>query len=145
MKSKWSATKMSKVKELTKLSVQPSAETLGYYRVKRDWKVEVSGRSYLVPAGFNFDGDSVPRWPIIYWIAKGRSGLKAPCIHDWLYITQPVSRRQADQAYLFMMQHSGVEKRWQIIHYLGVRIGGWVGWRQNAKRKENRRKNEAQR
>lgn len=129
---------MSRVNELTKLSVQPSAKTLGHYRVKRDWIVEFDGRAFTVPANFEFDGDSVPRWPLVYWIAKGRSGLKAPCLHDWLYIKQPVSRRQADQAYLAMMKHTGVKLRWRIIHYLGVRIGGWVGWRRNAKRKAER-------
>lgn len=133
---------MSRVKELTKLAVQPSAKVLGHYRVKRAWIVEFDGRAFTVPANFEFDGDSVPRWPLVYWIAKGRSGLKAPCLHDWLYIKQPVSRRQADQAYLAMMKHTGVKLRWRIIHYLGVRIGGWVGWRRNARRKAERPKSE---
>lgn len=135
---------MQKVSELTKLAVQPSAKTLGNYVVKRDWKVEVDGRDYTVPAGFEFDGDSVPRIPFVYWLTKGRSGLKAPCLHDWLYFKQPVTRRQADKIYLIMMRHYGVRWIWRSLHYTGVRIGGWIGWRRNARRKAERSTSKAQ-
>jgi len=126
---------MPRVSELTSLAVQPSAKTLGHYRVKRAWIVEIDGRAFTVPANFEFDGDSVPRLPFVYLLTKGRSGLKAPCLHDWLYFKQPVTRRQADKIYLIMMRHYGVRWVWRSLHYIGVRIGGWIGWRRHARRK----------
>ena len=65
------------IKEITKLAVRAS-DRLGYYVVKRDWYVKVDGCEFKVPAGFEFDGDSVPRLPIIYWLTKTASGLKRP-------------------------------------------------------------------
>ena len=122
------------IKEITKLAVRAS-DRLGYYVVKRDWYVKVDGREFKVPAGFEFDGDSVPRLPIIYWLTKNRVGLKAPALHDWLYHSQVVSRKEADRLYLRLMDETGVKLVWKWAHYFGVRIGGWWAWWNHRRRR----------
>ena len=112
----------------TRLVVEP-ADKPGYYRLTMPWRFYALKRAFLVPQGFVFDGDSVPRIPLIYALFKGRSGMHAPCAHDYLYKTGQTSRKDADAVYWAAMRHHGISKVWAIPHYLGVRLGGWRGWR----------------
>lgn len=88
-----------------------------------------------VPREFQSDGASIPSplWPLIGhpW---DRKYYPAAIIHDYLYRHQPVSRRQADQAFREMLMRLGVA-RWRCeAMYTGVRVGGWIGWnRKNAR------------
>ena len=104
--------------------------------VSEPWEVKVHRmqRTFTVPAGFEFDLDSVPRLPILYLLFKGRSGLRAPCLHDYLYrVDPPMSTRlEADLAYWDAMRSFGVPLIWAVFHFLGVRIGGRKAW--NARR-----------
>jgi len=86
-----------------------------------------SGESIEVPFGFIFDFDSVPRLPLVYWLLKGRA-TQSSAVHDFLYETKTVSRRAADQVFLQAMRDEGVAWYYRIPIYLGVRIGGWLGW-----------------
>ena len=105
----------------------------GYYRTTDPWTVRSDRYSMTItiPGGFVFDGDSVPRLPIIYMLAKGRAGLRAPCLHDWLYAHawRGTTRRMADAMYWDAMRAWGVGWWWAVVHYVGVRLGGWVAWR----------------
>lgn len=81
----------------------------------------------VVPKGFKTDFASIPRglWNILPPIG---SYDKAAVLHDFLYQTNGVTRKQADDVLLEAMTVSGTSKwvRWAI--YSGVRIGGWVVW-----------------
>jgi len=107
-----------------------NSDRLGFYKLTQDWEFysERLNQSVVVPAGFEYDEDSVPRLPLIYLLAKNRSGSIAPCAHDYLYLSKICSRKEADLVYLDAMKATKVGF-WQYPHYLGVRLGGWVGWR----------------
>lgn len=110
-------------------------------------------KGITIPRGFRTDFASVPRlfWNILPpW---GRYG-KAAVVHDYLYknlgdIIEEVAgviaprtytRKECDQLFLQGMQELGVRwtRRW--VMYLGVRIGGWVAWRNHERNKRNEAK-----
>lgn len=87
----------------------------------------------VVPAGFVWDGGSVPR---IFWnlVDPWGSASKAYLLHDWLYATQQRSRLVSDAILMEAMEVLGVSWWKRNLIYKGVRIGGMFAW--NAHRKE---------
>lgn len=89
--------------------------------------------TFTVPAGTWTDLASIPR---ILWIVLPPIGAhnKAAVLHDRLYRTQPVSRKDADGIFRRILKESyvGFKARWAM--YLGVRLFGWLAWRENADR-----------
>lgn len=89
-----------------------------------------TGRKIEVPLGFVTDFASIPRlfWDLLPpW---GKYG-KAAVLHDYLYSTALFTRAHCDRIFLEAMGTLGVRwiTRWTM--YLGVRIGGWVGWNEH--------------
>lgn len=80
-----------------------------------------------VPAGYVTDFASVPRLPLMYWLA-GDTAHEAAVVHDWLYSEQKVSRDVADRVFREASAASGVAwwRRW--LMWAGVRIGGGFAW-----------------
>lgn len=85
-----------------------------------------------VPAGFPFDGASVPR-PI--WVLFPPAGqyLEAAAVHDWLYEHQTIQgqridRETADNHLLWGMEDLGVSWVKRQMIYRAVRLGGWVSF-----------------
>ena len=86
-----------------------------------------------VPENFRSDGASMPRF---FWRLIGHpfdmQYLREAILHDWLYRTQPCSRALADRIFYALL--AGKVKPWRRkLIYLGLRLGGWVAWRQNRK------------
>lgn len=92
-----------------------------------------SGDIIRVPAGFITDFASVPK---ILWNILPPIGLagKAAVIHDWLYAGQQFSRAETDGIYLEAMAALGVGWAQRYAMYAGVRLGGWVAWKEHQKR-----------
>jgi hypothetical protein len=85
---------------------------------------------YTVPAGFVTDLASLPaflRWWTDPW---GRHG-HAAIVHDLLYWTQKTTRRQADDVFLRGMKALRVRTTQRYALWLGVRLFGWLAWRNN--------------
>lgn len=76
-----------------------------------------------VPFGFVTDFASVPRLPVVYWLA-GDTSREAAVVHDYLYSTGLVARSVADAVLREASQATGVPgwRRW--LMWVGVRIGG---------------------
>lgn len=94
-----------------------------------------------VASGTTTDLDSVPRLPVIYWLAKNRTVIGAT-IHDSLYraakITRkppakdtPITRRIADRIFVDAMKEEGVSWWARRLVWLGVRFGGFLAWRKH--------------
>lgn len=85
-----------------------------------------------IPSGFRTDFGSVP-W-LARWIVPtmGRA-LPAYLAHDYLYCRQTVSRSYADKLMLEIMRWYGFHWLRRTLAYWGVRLGGWLPWRRNAK------------
>lgn len=82
---------------------------------------------FTIPEGFVTDFASVPRcfWSIIP--PMGRYG-KAAILHDYLYHTKSVSRKEADKIFLKAMDLLGVSAWKKYVMYFAVRLFGWVKW-----------------
>ena len=76
-----------------------------------------------VPDGFITDFASVPRIPLAFWLF-GNVGHRAAVVHDYLYVTAQVSRKQADEILRELLREEGAGSIRANLMYLGVRIGG---------------------
>lgn len=89
-----------------------------------------AGDTVKVDVGFMTDFASVPR-PLWSLIPKwGKYGY-ATVIHDWLYWTQPMPRKQADDILLQGMKDLRVRFWHKYPIYAAVRLFGGVAWRRN--------------
>lgn len=84
--------------------------------------------SITIPRGFRTDFASVPR--VFYGLLPptGRYGLAA-LVHDYLYATKVLTRRQADQVFLHLMKSYGVNKVVAVIMYRASRWFGRQAWK----------------
>ena len=89
------------------------------------------GRDITVPAGFQCDGESVPR---VTGPFTGPPSVRAGIVHDFLYrghLTQPqanVTKEQADAVYLELMLAAGVDAISARIRHEGVVRFGQGSW-----------------
>lgn len=58
-----------------------------------------------VPAGFRFDGASIPQ---VAMGITGWPGIRAACVHDWLLLQPGYDRRTADLVFREALAHCGV-------------------------------------
>ena len=80
-----------------------------------------------VPAGFAWDGASIPR--ILHGILPiWGAHVGAALIHDYLYKTKPCTREQADQAFRELMVQDGVPPRKARVMYRAVQALGQDRW-----------------
>lgn len=140
---------------------QPDTEPVAgdRYRLRRthryEWAHGEGGRRQryrlTVPAGYVYDGASVPRW---LWSVTGilPDGLQreAALLHDWLYehrgappapsyeragvrgweaCAEVWTRGAADRLFGRLMREAGVPKVRRRSAYLAVRAFGWLYWR----------------
>lgn len=87
--------------------------------------------TFTVPRAFETDLASVPRW---FWWAFPPFGpwSAAAVLHDWLYSTHQVSRKDADGIFLRVMLASGTKLWRAAVAYRAVRIFGGSAWRRKA-------------
>lgn len=93
-----------------------------------------------IPAGFEFDGESIPRWlhgivPPYGYTRRGAA------IHDYLYrfggyhapdsSLVSVTRAQADAVYREMIEARGFPAWRATVRWFALRCLGWIAWRQN--------------
>jgi hypothetical protein len=97
------------------------------------YESDVLGRRVTVPAGFKTDLASIPRG---LWNILPKSGRydRAAVVHDFLYATNGVTRKQADQVLSEAMTYLKVPAWQRRLIYAGVRVGGWKPW--NAYRRQ---------
>lgn len=126
-------------------SCEPRIRKVG----KRRWRLEDDlvyrardGRLFIIPAGTETDGASVPRF--VWWLYPpiGDAYDRAAFLHDFLYQHVELfegsdhghmSRGEADGLFLEAMEVDGF--RWtgrQTVHK-AVRAGGWRAWRKHRK------------
>lgn len=106
------------------------------FRLEAPFAIAERGVEIRIPAGFIFDGASVPR---LFWlgISPTELGVVAPLVHDWLYRTGgqygALSRGDADSIFLDHMKAEGVSgwRRWAA--YTAVRAFGRGSWRDGGK------------
>lgn len=85
------------------------------------------GREIVVPAGFETDFASIPRF---FHRLIPKNGLydKAAVIHDYLYSTGVVAKQDADLVFFEAMLVLGVPSWKRNVMYLAVHWFGWMAW-----------------
>ncbi len=86
-----------------------------------DFKVTVRGRDIVVPAGFATDLASIPRR--LRGIVSLDRGVEAAVVHDWLYRTRLVPRKEADLIFKALLEET---EGWMTVQamYWSVRVFG---------------------
>ena len=90
------------------------------------------GTNISVPAGFPFDGHSIP--PGFRWFLNPASAdMRAALLHDYLYFKREkleinLTRYQVDQEYLRELKACGTNLARRTVLYTGVRLFGWLWW-----------------
>jgi len=85
-----------------------------------------------VPADYISDLASIPRslWVLLPpWDVH----CKAAVIHDWLYDSQPCTRKDADLVFLNMMEGAGAGYVKRHTIYRAVRLGAGWAWNHRSK------------
>lgn len=85
-----------------------------------------------VPAGFESDGASVPRffWRVVFPPGDA-DALRAAILHDYIYREHPEgwTRGEADRLFRDVLIADGVPGWRARLAYYAVRIFGWRSWR----------------
>jgi hypothetical protein len=103
---------------------------------------EVLVATICVPTGFEFDGESIPRWLHGICPPYGYSR-RGAAIHDYLYRfggyhldtgkLMLVTRSQADLVYHEMLLAKGVPSWRANVRWFALRLVGWSAWNANRK------------
>lgn len=93
----------------------------------RNYTINLNGRKLTIPKGFIFDGNSIPR-RLWFWFGHPLEGEQviAAMVHDYLYRTTLLSRKDADFLYYCILRKIGVCFIKRSLMWLGVRLGGWL-------------------
>jgi hypothetical protein len=103
-----------------------------YLTQKMTW---VSGEQFIeTPKGFVTDFASVPR-PLWHLLPKWGGYGVASVIHDYLYWSQHIQRRDADLWLLKTAEEMGVGRFHARVIWGAVRLFGGIAWNSNARRR----------
>lgn len=108
-------------------SYDPAAPEV--WRLERPYGRITSCGQITVPAGFAWDGMSIPRalWSLLPpWGSYSGAAL----IHDWLYTIKEGHRSDADRVLLELLIEDGVQPEVALVFYRAVRVFGSDHWNQ---------------
>ena len=104
--------------------------------LKSDLQIDWNGKTFVIPAGFESDGVSTPRF---LWISVSpkldHETIRAGLAHDYIYRTQPEgwTRKQADDMFYDLAREDGLAWIRAEKAYLGLRAFGGKAWNDNKK------------
>lgn len=127
--------------EFRALDVSEGTET-DHLRMLEPFRVysAVLSAEVEIPAGFEFDGESIPlgvRW-LVPPFGQSKRGA---AVHDWLYRYRgfwradgtfvDVSRKQADAVYRELVKLKGLPAWRASMRWSVLRLVGWAAWNSN--------------
>lgn len=97
--------------------------------ISASWQSDTRSWHFTVPAGFHTDLSSIPRWARSIIPQVGRQN-RASILHDWAYEdgVPGMTRAEADQMFLDVMELDGVGWLRRRVMYRAVRLGGGGLW-----------------
>lgn len=99
------------------------------YIVLSAFDFEIDGEIFTVPAGFESDGMSVPKYLWWAWNPKNHLDLlECSVVHDYLYASKVVSRRRADIWYRNQLEKHGYAVG-SVLAFGALRFFGWTHWK----------------
>ena len=115
----------------------------------KDWKYKINDVEYVIPAGFQFDGASIPKFLRTFFSPVGVL-LIGGLVHDYMYkytACKPadkkgslliVDQKKADQIFRDINIEVNGFYFMNYLAYWSLRLGGWVAW--NGHRKNDKKK-----
>ena len=111
-----------------------------------DWKYNIDGEEYVIPAGFQFDGASIPKFLRTFFSPVGVL-LIGGLVHDYAYKYKTLlkknkkdtmgelTQKRADEIFrdINIVVNGFYSMNW--LSYWSLRLGGFVAW--NGHRKRN--------
>lgn len=108
----------------------PWAKRTTRWMVASDWVVIADGKRFEIPAGFIYDGSSIPRF--LWWLFPPgyASAWEAACFHDWCYAFdhKRISKADADEAFRDIMLKQGAKPWIAKMFHVAVSCFGRGGW-----------------
>ena len=116
------------------------------WEITKDWKYNIDGKEYVIPAGFIFDCASIPKFLRTFFSPVGVL-LMGLLVHDYAYTYQTLLMKNKKDTLCVISQKSSDElfrdininvNGFYLMNYLAywsLRIGGFVAW--NGHRKRN--------
>ena len=116
------------------------------WKVTQDWKYRMNGNEYIIPAGFQFDGASIPKFLRTFFSPVGVL-LVGGLVHDYMYKYAALKRtgkgglllvdqKKADQIFRDINIEVNGFYFMNYLSYWSLRLGGWVAWNGHRKRNE---------
>jgi len=116
------------------------------WEIADDWHFTLNNQDYKIPAGFVFDGASIPKY-FWNWLSPIGVLLMPGLIHDYVYANEVLlkkdgtnshkkTQKEADQ--IFRDTAIEINGFYVINHiaYYALRAFGWVAWRGHRNRDE---------
>ena len=116
------------------------------WEITKDWHYEVNGVSYMIPAGFTFDGASIPKFFRSFLSPVGVL-LLGGLVHDYAYkyaalkpskVGDPLlilDQKKSDQIFRDINIEINGFYVLNFLAYWGLKLGGFIAW--NGHRKRN--------
>ena len=116
------------------------------WEVAEDWTFRIEGDWYVVPAGFVFDGASIPKF-LHTWLSPTGVLLMGGLVHDYAYkyatllkmnkkkTMGTITQKKADEIFRDINIEQNGFHLLNKLAYWALRIGGFVAW--NGHRKVN--------
>ena len=117
-----------------------------HWMVAQDWGFKLNGEWYVIPAGFVFDGASIPKF-LHTWLSPTGVLLMGGLVHDYAYKYETLLRKYKKETMGVLTQKRADEIFRDInieqngfhflnkLAYWALRLGGFVAW--NGHRKRN--------
>src|SRR6056300_1720839 len=116
------------------------------WRITKDFYYKIDGEWFVVPAGFEFDGASVPKFLATFLSPVGVL-LIGGLVHDYAYMygtllkkdkkstLGPISQKKADKIFRDINIENNGFVALNYLAYYALRLAGFVAW--NGHRKRN--------
>ena len=116
-----------------------------HWELADSWYYEINGEEYMVPAGFKFDGASIPKF-LHTWLSPTGVLLMGGLVHDYAYkyatlyksdgtTMGTIDQKKADEIFRDINIEQNGFHFLNYLAYWALRIGGFMAW--NGHRKVN--------
>ncbi len=114
------------------------------WEVAEDWEFRIEGDWYVIPAGFTFDGASIPKF-LHTWLSPTGVLLMGGLVHDYAYKYETllkknkkstmgiITQKKADQIFCDINIEQNGFYLLNKLAYWALRIGGFVAWNKHRK------------
>ena len=114
------------------------------WKLTKNWKYRMNGIEYIIPAGFQFDGASIPKFLRTFFSPVGVL-LVGGLVHDYMYKYAALKRtgkgelllvdqKKADQIFRDINIEVNGFYFINYLSYWSLRLGGWVALNGHRKR-----------